>query len=719
MAELLYRLGRFSARHAWTVIISWIVILGLAIGSFLAFGGTLSTAFSIPNTETSKVTDRLADKMPSASGASGTVVFHSEDGHAFSQSQKAKIGSLLEDTEDLKGVDSTTDPFASHDELRDRTDDVEDGKKKIEDAFTELNDGQDQLDDGLDRIDNAQQQLDTARSQTDDPAMLAQLEQQQDELDAQKDELNAKQDTLKEKRADVEDKSDDLDVAEDLLDMSSEVRTVSDDDTTALGSIVFEQTQDDIDTETKTDVIDYISDHLPDGVEAEFSNDLAQEIPEILGIGELIGLIIAAITLLIMLRAVVAATLPILSALIGVGTGVTASLALSGSIDMVSVTPVLGVMLGLAVGIDYSLFILNRHRHQLREGTPLHESIGLANGTSGNAVVFAGATVLIALLALNLTGIGFLGMMGTVGAICVAVAILIAITMTPALLGLIGVRALSRRDRNRIGTQSHESTTVKPMKTGRAVITLITGLAALIIVAIPALSMRMALPDGTSEPVDSTQYKAYEMVEDNFGEGANSPLLVVADLPEAIDDDDVAAEQVSIGQRLQDQGNVAAVAPIGTSDDNTVLAFQVVPEEGPSSESTEQLVHDLRGLSPIDDGATIGVAGTASGNIDVSETLADSLPLYLGVVIGLSLIIMILVFRSILVPLTATVGFVLSLFATFGGLTAIFQWGWLSDVFGVHDPAPIMSFLPTVIIGILFGLSMDYQLFLVSGMREA
>lgn len=719
MAELLYRLGRFSARHAWPVIISWIVILGLAVGSFLAFGGTLSTSFSIPGTETSKVTDRLADKMPSASGATGTVVFHSEDGDALSKSQQSEIGSLLEDTEGRNGVDSTTDPFATQDERQSNADDVEDGKKKIDDGLTDLDDGQDQLDDGFDRIDQAQEQLDTARSQTDDPAALAQLDSQQQELDAQKDGLETKQETLDENKTDLKDKSDDLDDAEDLLDMSSDVRMVSDDNSTALGSIVFDASQDDIDSDTKTDTIDYISDNLPDEVDAEFSSDLAQEIPEILGVGELIGLIIAAITLLIMLRAVVAAALPILSALVGVGTGVTASLALSGSIDMVSVTPVLGVMLGLAVGIDYSLFILNRHRRQLREGTELHESIGLANGTSGNAVVFAGATVLIALLALNLTGIGFLGMMGTVGAICVAVSILIAITMTPAMLSLIGLRALGRKDRDRIGTQSHESSTLKPMKTSRAVITLICGLAVLIIVAIPALSMRMALPDGTSEPVDSTQYKAYEMVEDNFGEGANSPLLVVADLSEAADDDDIASEQVSIGQRLQAEDNVSGVAPIGASDDNTVLAFQVIPEDGPSSESTERLVHDLRGLSPLDDGTSIGVAGTSSGNIDVSETLADSLPLYLGVVIGLSLIIMILVFRSILVPLTATVGFILSLFATFGGLTAIFQWGWLGGVFGVHDPAPIMSFLPTVIIGILFGLSMDYQLFLVSGMREA
>jgi RND superfamily putative drug exporter len=167
------------------------------------------------------------------------------------------------------------------------------------------------------------------------------------------------------------------------------------------------------------------------------------------------------------------------------------------------------------------------------------------------------------------------------------------------------------------------------------------------------------------------------------------------------------------------ENDVTAVAPIGASDDNTLLAFQVIPAEGPTSESTEQLVRDLRDLSPLDGDVTLGVAGSASGNIDISEKLAAALPGYLAVVIGLSLIIMVFVFRSILVPITATLGFVLSLFATFGGITAIYQWGWLGAVFGVHDPAPILSFLPTILVGILFGLAMDYQLFLVSGMREA
>jgi RND superfamily putative drug exporter len=198
----------------------------------------------------------------------------------------------------------------------------------------------------------------------------------------------------------------------------------------------------------------------------------------------------------------------------------------------------------------------------------------------------------------------------------------------------------------------------------------------------------------------------------------NGPLLVVADLETAVTDEDLLAEQVRIGTALRAENDVVAVAPIGASDDDLLLAFQVIPAEGPNSESTEQLVRDLRGIDLVGV-ASLGVAGNASGNIDVSEKLAAALPLYLLVVVGLSLIILIFVFRSILVPVTATLGFVLSLFASFGAITAVFQWGWLGAVFGIHDPGPILSFLPILVVGVLFGLAMDYQLFLVSGMRES
>lgn len=689
MAELLYRVGRLCARRSWAVVVTWAVVLGLSVGGYLAFGGALSSQVTIPGTRTAEVTDQLAARFPSASGGNGTIVFHTSDGSPFTDDQKAALGALLRSAADLDGVAATTDPFAT--------------QRQAAEQAAQITGGQQQLTAGRQQLDQAQQQLDAAKSQPGAP--VAQLDAQQQELTRKRTELDAQ--------------ATKLELSQRLLAMSAEIRLVSEDDTTAVAAVVFEEEQLDVTPETKEAVVDHISGGVPAGVEADFSNEITQAVPEILGVGEVAGLIVAAITLLVMLRSLIASALPLVGALVGVGVGVTLSLSLSGVVDMLSITPVLGVMLGLAVGIDYSLFILNRHRRQLLHGADLHESIGLANGTSGNAVVFAGATVLVALLALNVTGIGFLGLMGTVGAICVAVAVVIAVTLTPALLSLLGLRVLSRKARGDIARHRAGDAPTEPMTRNRAVLTAVAGLAALVLIALPALSMRLGLPDGSSEAEDSTQYQAYKLIEERFGEGVNGPLLVVAELPDPVTGDGLLAEQVRVGERLMAVDDVTAVAPIGQSSDNLLLAFQVVPAEGPNSESTAQLVRDLRGLSPLDGGVTLGVAGSASGNIDISEQLSDALPVYLSVVLGLSLIILIFVFRSVLVPLTATLGFVLSLFATFGAITAIFQWGWLGAVFGIHDPGPILSFLPTILIGILFGLAMDYQLFLVSGMREA
>jgi RND superfamily putative drug exporter len=723
MASLLYRLGRFSARRAWLVIVAWVVVLGLAGGAFALFGGTLTSAVSIPGTATQKVSDELSEKFPAASGGRGTVVFTTTDDTAFTEDQKTAIGELLTDTVELDEVKGTTNPFETQAQLDDGAQQIEDGRAQIAAGTAQLDAGQDQIDAATAEIAAGQAQLDAARAQAEAAGQLtaaqAQLDAQQAQIAAGAAAIAAQQTTLDQGRTELEAQSTTLEQNSDLLDLAAEIRQVSTDETTAVGGIQFDTSLNAVPAEAKEAVVDAMTNAGIDGVEVEVSNDIAASIPEILGPGEIGGVIFAAVVLFIMLGTLIGASLPLINAIIGVGVGVLASLALSGTVTMLSVTPVLGVMLGLAVGIDYSLFILNRHRTQLKNGVPLDESIGLANGTSGNAVVFAGSTVLIALLALNLTGIPFLGLMGTVGAVCVFVAILIAITLTPAVLHLVGPKLLTKKVRAKIGsTDHHARVPSKPMNTLRAVVTVVAGVAVLLIIAIPALSMRLGLPAGSSEPVDSSAYKAYKLVDDKFGAGVNGPLIVVADLEEAITDDQLVAEQVRIGTILKAENDVVAIAPIGASDDDLLLAFQVVPEEGPTSESTEQLVRDLRGLE-IDGVASLGVAGNASGNIDVSEKLADALPLYLLVVVGLSLIILIFVFRSILVPVTATLGFVLSLFASFGGITAVFQWGWLAPVFGVHDPGPILSFLPILVVGILFGLAMDYQLFLVSGMREA
>ncbi len=704
------------------VVVAWLLLLGLAGGAFALFGGTLTSAVSIPGTATQKVSDQLTKKFPAASGGLGTVVFTTTDDSAFTDAQKTKIAELLTRTTDLDSVKGFTNPFELQAKLDGQSQQITDGRQKIADGKTQLDDGQTKIDAAQAQLDAGQQQLDAARAQAEAAGQLEaaapQLDAQQAAIDAGVAQIKEQQTTIDDGRAELKTKSTELEQGSQLLDLASEIRQVSNDGTTAVAIIQFDKALHVVSAEAKEAVVSEMEDAGISGVKVEVTNDLAATIPDILGPGEIGGVIVAAIVLFIMLGTLIGAGLPLLNALIGVGVGVLASPAFSGTFEMISVTPVLAVMLGLAVGIDYSLFILNRHRNQLRRGVPLQESIGLANGTSGNAVVFAGATVLIALLALNLTGIPFLGLMGTVGAVAVFVAILIAITLTPALLQLVGPRILTKKARARIGHADGHRVPNKPMNTVRAILTLVAGIIVLLILATPALSMRLGLPAGSSDPVSSSAYKSYKLIDEKFGAGVNGPLVVVAEMAETVSEDDLISEQVRIGTALKAENDVVAVAPIGASNDDTLLAFQVVPKEGPTSESTEQLVRDLRGLQ-LDGVDSLGVAGNASGNIDVSKKLADALPLYLLVVVGLSLIILIFVFRSILVPLTATIGFVLSLFAAFGGITAVFQWGWLAPVFGVHDPGPILSFLPILVVGVLFGLAMDYQLFLVSGMREA
>ncbi|GAB3611349.1 MMPL family transporter [Humibacter ginsengiterrae] len=694
VANLLNRLGLFSARRPWTVLIGWIVALVLAGGAFLAFGGTLATSFNIPGTETSRVTDQLQKQLDQSGGATGTVVFQATKG-SLDAGQKQQISSLLTSVGGMKGVDSTVDPFQTQQQREAQQQKLADGRAQLQQAQAQLATGTQQLDAAI-----AQAKAAGAYDQAS-----ARFAAQQAQLDAGEAKLAASKKQV--------------DAGQRLLDAAADIKTVSSNGSTAIGMVQFKDSLFNLPADVKTAVAHKLDAASIPGVTINYSSEIATSISGLIGPGEITGVVIALIVLIVMMRALMPAVMPLISSLIGVGVGVAGSMALSGVVDMSSVTPVLGVMLGLAVGIDYALFILNRHRRQLLAGMDVRESIGLANGTAGNAVVFAGATVLVALLALNVSGIQFLSVMGTVGAVCVLVAVLVAVSLTPALLGMLGLRVLGRKARAQVGQESHRAPVVRPMSTGRAVLSVVVAVVGLLIIALPALSMRLGLPDGSSESTSSTQYKAYEAVAHEFGAGQNGPLIVTATLPKPVSSADVTTTQASIAGDLMGRSDVVAVAPIGTSKANDFMAFEVVPKDGPSSASTEKLVHELRDHDELAGGVTLGVAGQASANIDISDKLAGVLPLYLAVVVGLSLIIMIIVFRSLLVPIIATGGYVLSLFAAFGGMTAVYQWGWLSPVFGVHDPGPVLSFAPIIVMGVLFGLAMDYQLFLVTGMREA
>lgn len=675
MSTLLYRLGRWSARRAWVVIGVWLTLLALAAGAYALWSKPLAASFDIPGTESIEVLDRLATELPKVAGASGIVVYSTETGGPLTDAERSAISANAAEAAKLPAVTNVVDPFES-------TDSTAAQRAQYEDGLAQLADAQGQLDaavaSGIDR--NA---------------------------------LQLQQGLIDEKRQVA-------DAAGVLLDNAQHVRTLSEDGSTALVNITFNAPLLELPEEHRQTVMEYFSAHPIDGLEMHFSNDLAQGVPEIFGVNEAIGVAVAGVVLLILFGTATAAVLPLVSAIWGVGIGYLASMSLSGSLTMNSVTPVLALMLGLAVGIDYALFIINRHRRQLLEGAEVHESIGLANGTSGGSVVFAGSTVVVALLALNVTGVPFIGVMGTVGAIAVVTAVCMAITMTPALLGLVGERMLTKRARAALAAgERRQAPPAKPMATWRAVVTVVVGAVVLLGIAAPALSMRLGLPDAAQEAEDSTVYQAYEIMERQFGAGQNGPLLIAVHLPGDTTADLLTEREARISQVIMDVGDVAGVAPVGTTEDNSTVAFQVLPAQGPSSESTEQLVHRLRDLGTIDGAYRLEIAGQAAVNIDISERLSSVLPTYLVVVVGLSLFIMVGVFRSLLVPLIATGGFVLSLFATLGATVAVFQWGWAGAIFGVHTPGPILSFLPMVLVGVLFGLAMDYQLFLASGMRES
>ena len=455
------------------------------------------------------------------------------------------------------------------------------------------------------------------------------------------------------------------------------------------------------------------------GLTVEVGGDALQPQPET-GLTEVIGVAAAAVVLVLTFGSLVASGLPLLTALLGIGIGVGAITAATGFVDLSGDTSILALMIGLAVGIDYALFIVSRYRHELAVGRDPEEAAGRAAGTAGSAVLFAGLTVVIALAALSVVGIPFLTQMGLAAAFTVVVAVLIALTLLPALFGALGRRihagripGLRARDPEEDGARPGLGTRWARMIARRPVAVLVAAVAVLGVVAIPATDLRLGMSDDSTAAPDTTQRKAYDLLAEGFGPGFNGPLLVVVEAGQG--GAEAAAGQVA--QRIQGLDDVAAVTPAVVNGAGDTALLTVVPTEGPSSAATEDLVHDIRGVA-APAGATVGVTGLTAINVDISEKLGDALIPYLSVVVGLAFLLLMLVFRSILVPLKATAGFLLSVAATFGAVVAVFQWGWLADLLGVEQTGPIMSFLPIFLVGIVFGLAMDYQVFLVTRMRE-
>ncbi|MFD7699200.1 MMPL family transporter [Streptomyces caelestis] len=495
--------------------------------------------------------------------------------------------------------------------------------------------------------------------------------------------------------------------------------SVSQDGRYALIQVQFDKAADEVTDEQKSAYEAVGAD--AEGLRVEHGGEVMGGEVEI-GSTEALGVLVAAVVLVVTFGSLVAAGMTLLNALIGVAVGMAGLFSLTSVIELTSTAPVLALMLGLAVGIDYSLFITSRYRQYLAEGLRPEEAAGRATGTAGSAVVFAGATVVIALAGLSVVGIPFLSVMGLAAAGTVAVAVLVALTLLPAFLSFAGRRILPRKQRHADGDAAKDGAAAEGFgfAWGRLVAQLrvpllVVGILGLGALTLPAQDMRIALPDAGTAAEGTPAREAYDLTSEGFGEGFNGRLIAVVNGEDAQSTGAAAEKATAL---IKDTDGILTVAPPQLNEQGTTALLTIIPEAGPTAVATEDAVHDIRDRVADVEGADIALTGATALGIDVSEKLADALPVYLLLVVGLSILLLMLVFRSVLVPLKAALGFLLTVGATFGVTVAIFQEGHLADLVGVDTPGPLVSFLPILLIGILFGLAMDYEVFLVSRMRE-
>ncbi len=502
-------------------------------------------------------------------------------------------------------------------------------------------------------------------------------------------------------------------------------KAISADNTMAIIRVQFDGPSTEVTAATLTDLKATASIGEDAGMRVAFGGQVFQDSTVGITITEVFGVVFAGVVLFITFGSLLAAGMPLLSALLGVGIVMGAITTISAFTTVSSSAPLLALMIGLAVGIDYSLFILSRHRTQLARGEDPEESAALAVGTAGSAVVFAGLTVIIALLGLLVVGIPFLSVMGVGAAVAVFIAIGVAATLVPALLGLakgrLKPRPGSRAQKRALDAPEGRRSMGFRWVTGvmkRPVLATLGVVAILGTLAVPALSLDLNLPDGGSQPQGSTQRIAYDTVARGFGPGYNGPLIVAVDITQTTN---IVADLNGIRGQLAELKDVDYVAQGFPDDGLDTAIIQVTPKSAPDSIQTKALVQQIRDLAPSiakKYDTPITVTGTTAIGIDISNRLASALVPFGLIVVGLSIVLLMMVFRSVLVPIKAAVGFLLSVAASFGVVVAVFQWGWLPTVFDVQNPGPILSFMPILLMAVLFGLAMDYEVFLVSGMRE-
>lgn len=671
MAQFLYKIGSTAYRKKWPFLAFWLVVL-VAVGSLAAlYSKPTTNSMTIPGLESVETMDKMQERFPDTGDAlnapTGTILVQTTDGSKLSDPQvQERVDQMIADLKDtgaLTGTDSLVDPVTASMGLT--------------------------------------QQMTQAKAAQGIP---------QEQIDA---DIKA-------------------------------VTPLSEDQTTGTMSITFDaDSATDVPAGELDAVKGVISEYDTDGLKVVANGNAFTAVSEMEMTSEAIGLLVAAVVLLITFGSFVAAGMPLISAVIGVGIGIAGIQALTAvSSDITSMTPTLASMIGLAVGIDYALFIVNRFRNELvksagaadMEPKQLRDALrnmnleqrahamGMAVGTAGSAVVFAGLTVLIALTALSIINIPFLTAMALTAAATVAIAVLVALTFLPALLGALGTKIFAARVPGPKVPDPENETPTMGLRWVRRVrkhpaLHLIAGVLALAILAIPAANMQLAMPTGGSEPKGSATREAWDITAEKFGEGRNAPMIALVDLTDVNQDERPAAMQEAVSEISQTEGVVNAQIT-ATTDNMDTAQVLITPQWGPTDQNTSDTLTRLRdNISHYESetGGTYGITGSTAIYDDVSERLQSVLIPYIAIVLVLAFLVLMLVFRSIWVPLIAALGFALSVMATFGVTVAIFQEGTLGII---DDPQPLLSFLPIMLIGLVFGLAMDYQVFLVTRMRE-
>ncbi|WEV25168.1 MMPL family transporter [Streptomyces sp. 71268] len=654
-------LARWCLRRRLVVIVLWLAVLAGAASAAAVAGSAYSNDYDVPGTESAKAASLAAKAFPDQAGDGDRVVWHTDAGRepVRSATVEARMTGVLDRIADLPGVAAVGSPYAGPDGAR----------------------------------------------------------------------------------------------------------QISPDGHTAYATVTFERPADDLPASQPRAVVDAAKAAAGDGlqVEAGGSAIALTEKPDT-HLSELIGIAVAAVVLFVAFGSLAASLLPIITAVVAVGTATLGITLLGHVMTVADFAPMLGMLIGLGVGIDYALFIVTRHRQGLRAGLPVPEAAERAVATTGRAVVFAGGTVCVALLGMLILRLSFLNGVAIAASLTVVLTVAASVTLLPALLGTIGPRALSRRERRRLaaGARPSEAPTGLAARWSAFVERhprLLGGLAAavMLVLALPTLSLHLGTSDQGNNPVGSTTRQAYDLlagdgangtgangdgangagttdggpdgaaggaaVPSGFGPGVNGPLTLVAHL-------DGAADRVALS-RLEDalrdtegvasvQGPAATDASAPSSGDTSVIT--VIPETAPQSERTSELVDRLRTeVIPAAERGTsleVYVGGLTASYDDFAEVIVGKLPLFVGVVVGLGCLLLLLAFRSVGIPVKAAIMNIAAVASSFGVIVAVFQWGWGSEFLGLGRAGPIEPFLPVIMISVLFGLSMDYQVFLVSRMYE-